>query len=79
MNTTALIALWIVANSVQAQPDDCTPQAILPSPFTQPASASGNAAQVAGLGHYGGVTAMDCPDDTLRTSVGHCQPFFEFD
>lgn len=49
------------------------------SPFVRPGPSPVDARQIAGVGHWGGVAPVDCPEDTFRTSVGHCQPHFDFD
>lgn len=68
MNATALIVLLAT-----------THPALFPLVDAPGERADAVGLQVAGLGHYGGVAPIACPDDTFRTPVGHCQPAFEFD
>ncbi|MDH0647647.1 hypothetical protein N5D48_10195 [Pseudomonas sp. GD03858] len=49
------------------------------SPFAQVDAGVGQSTRLAGVGHYGGVAPFDCPPGTFATSVGHCQPSFDFD
>ncbi|MDH0301505.1 MULTISPECIES: hypothetical protein [unclassified Pseudomonas] len=49
------------------------------SPFASSQGMSGDDIQLAGVGHYGGVAPFDCPPGTYPTSIGHCQPAFDFD
>lgn len=73
MNTIALIVL------LTATDPDRVPRVAAPFEADVSLGHRVGPGQLAGLGHYGGVAPMQCPNDRFPSPVGHCQPDWDFD